>query len=249
MTFDTVDYPLLGTALQSPDGLLLKNTQAAKGWRALNEGAPLGSWIGVPLIASNQLIGLLSLAHTSLDYFSKEHLRLARSLAIPAAAAIQNARLYERAEIYGAELSRRISDLHRTERALEESEEGRIASDDRFQKVFRSAPIALSVTTLADGTFVEVNEAFECRFGYTRKELVGRSSLDLGFWEDARERTRLIEKLRVQPRIRNAVVRFRHKSGEIRASRYSAETIELDGQLCILLVAEDLPEPQAKRLN
>jgi PAS domain S-box-containing protein len=68
------------------------------------------SWICIPLIASTertsseQVLGLLSLGHTRPGAFSKENLRVAQSLGIAAAVAIQNARLYERAEIYAAEL-------------------------------------------------------------------------------------------------------------------------------------------------
>ena len=69
------------------------------------------SWLCVPLIASQQVLGILSLGDARARAFTHEHLRLAKSLAIPAAVAIQNARLYERAEIYGAELEQRLVDL------------------------------------------------------------------------------------------------------------------------------------------
>jgi len=72
--------------------------------------------------------------------FTDEDLRRTQLLAIPAAVAIQNSRLYECASIYGSELERRANDLHEAKRALEESEEGRKVSDERFQKVFRSSP-------------------------------------------------------------------------------------------------------------
>jgi len=68
------------------------------------------SWICVPLIASTQrpsserVLGLLSVGHSRPCTFTTEHFRVAQSLAISAAVAIQNARLYERAEIYAAEL-------------------------------------------------------------------------------------------------------------------------------------------------
>ena len=41
-----------------------------------------------------------------------------------------------------------------------------------------------------------MNARFEHRFGYTRYELIGRTSTELGFWEDPDERVELIEKLR-----------------------------------------------------
>jgi GAF domain-containing protein len=54
--------------------------------------------------------------HGRPDQFTREHLRLAASLAIPATAAIENARLCERAEIYGAELENRLGELRPREK-------------------------------------------------------------------------------------------------------------------------------------
>jgi PAS domain S-box-containing protein len=74
----------------------------------------LRSWICVPLVASTgrpsseRVLGLLSVGHSRSSAFTKEHFRVAQSLAISAAVAIQNARLYERAEIYAAELEAMI---------------------------------------------------------------------------------------------------------------------------------------------
>lgn len=78
----------------------------------------------------------------------------------PAAAAIQNSRLYERAEIFGSELQRRLTDLRQTEKALEQSEEGRRVSEDKFQKVFRSTLCRFSRSRRpADHTFVKSPDA------------------------------------------------------------------------------------------
>ena len=72
------------------------------------------SWICVPLVASTErppserVLGLLSVGHSRPCAFTTEHFRVAQSLAISAAVAIQNARLYERAEIYAAELEAMI---------------------------------------------------------------------------------------------------------------------------------------------
>jgi GAF domain-containing protein len=45
--------------------------------------------------------------------FTEDHLRRPELLAIPVAVAIQNARLYSTAEIYGSELEKRLADLQR----------------------------------------------------------------------------------------------------------------------------------------
>jgi PAS domain-containing protein len=114
-------------------------------------------------VASQRTLGLLSVGHAEPDSFSREDLRRAQLLAIPAAAAIQNSRLYECASIYGSELEKRINDLHEAQHALEQSEESRKISEDKFQKVFRSSPVAFSITTVNEGRFLDVNTAFECR--------------------------------------------------------------------------------------
>jgi GAF domain-containing protein len=88
-------------------------------------------------------------------------MRRAQLLAIPAAAAIQNSRLYEYASIYGCELEKRINDLHEAKHAFEQSEESRKISEDKFQKVFRSSPVELAITTVNEGRCLEVNAAFE----------------------------------------------------------------------------------------
>jgi PAS domain S-box-containing protein len=245
-TLELFEFPILERVLPLQDGLLIEDTLRETDWRPLGQQSParsaVRSWMGVPIISANQVLGVLSLAHSSPAQFSPEHLRLIRSLATPAAVAIQNARLYERAEIYGAELERRIAELHRVEETLKESEQGRRASEERFQKVFRSAPVAMSVTSLAEGRFIEVNETFERRFGLTRKELLGRTSTELGFSEDPSGRTQLIDRIRGGGQVRGAIARVKLKSGLFQATRYSAELIDFDGQLCLLVATEDPPD-------
>ena len=239
-TMEISEFPILARLFQRQEGLLVEDTLQEKEWRPLAEKSSVRSWIGIPINSSNQTLGILSLAHSSPASFSFNHLQLTRALATSAAVAIQNARLYERAEIYGAELEHRIAELHRVERTLQESEQGRRASEDLFQKVFRSVPVAISLTSLAEGKFIEVNETFERRFGFARTELLGHSSTELGFWEDPQERTRLIEQLRGGARVQDAVARLKSKSGHFEPTLFSAEVIDLDGQPCLLVVIEDL---------
>lgn len=240
-TVDASNYPVLLAALRSPSGILVSDTRTWEGWRDFPVGIPMRSWVGVPLRASDQVVGLLIVAHTLPGQFRGEHLRITGSLALSASVAIQNARLYERAEIYGAELEGRLADLHRTEQALSLLEKDRRASEDRFGKVFRFAPVALSVTSLDEGRFVDVNEAFERHFRYTRTDLIGKTSTELGFWENPEERSHLADSLRQGKRVHAVVARFRIGSGEFRHFLYSAETIDLDGRLCILLACDRPP--------
>jgi GAF domain-containing protein len=125
LTFNAADFPLLQGVLINQTGLMLLDTQREDEWRALKGSGQLRSWLCVPLVASHQTLGLLSLGHSAPGSFTQEHLRLAKSLAIPAAAAIQNARLYECAKIFGTELKKSASDLQEAQSALQRLQSGR----------------------------------------------------------------------------------------------------------------------------
>jgi PAS domain S-box-containing protein len=248
-TLDAADHPIMQAVLTTQECVLLPDTREAPEWRAIEGHTEVRSWLAVPLVAAQQTLGLLSLEHTVSNSLTQEHLRIAKSIAIPAAVAIQNARLYERAEIYGEELERRLLDLRDAKQALEQSEENCRASEDRFQKVFRSSPIAFSITTLIEGRYIDVNEGFERRYGFARAEVLGRTSQEIRLWDDLAERTKLVEHLRRGSAVRNSVTKFRAKSGEIIVSAYSADTIQLEGQACLLIVSENLPSCGQQQLN
>jgi GAF domain-containing protein len=74
----------------------------------------LRAWMGVPLIVGDRVIGILSLSHTEPGRFTEDHARLAASFGAQVAAAIENARLYERAQGVAAleERQRLARDLH-----------------------------------------------------------------------------------------------------------------------------------------
>jgi len=231
----------LKSILANQKSVLIRDTAGEESWATFEGHAELRSWLSVPLVASGQYLGFLSVGHTEPGRFTEDHLRRAQLLAVPAAAAIQNSRLYERAAIYGEELERRVKDLSETQAALLQSEEARRISDERFQKVFRSSPIPFSVTTLAEGRFLDVNAAFEQRYGYSRKEVLGHTVHELRIWEDPKDRTLMIAQLERGP-IRNVVTRLRTKSGEIKVTVYSADKVQFDGHTCVLAVSEDVLE-------
>jgi PAS domain S-box-containing protein len=239
VTWSAPDHPPLMHVLVTQNSLLVGDTAEQEGWHQFKGHRQFHSWLCVPLIASHSVLGLLSLGDSNAHAFTHEHLRLAKSLALPAAVAIQNARLYECAEIYGAELEKRLADLERTQRALQKAEENQAFSEDKFTKVFRASPIAFSITTLDEGRFLDVNEAFEHRYGYSRDELIGRTVLEIGIWDDPDDRLRMLSEIRARGPIRNHATRLRNRSGAVVETIYSAQLIQLDGQQCILAVTED----------
>jgi PAS domain S-box-containing protein len=249
LTFVADESPFFQRIWSERKSIMIPDTSALEDWQTFTGHEQFRSWLSVPLIASEDFLGFLSVAHLEPNKYDEDHLRRAELLAIPAALAIQNARLYSTAEIYGSELEKRLSDLQKAERVLDQLETDRRASEETFQRIFHSSPIAFSITTLEEGRFLEVNAAFESRYGYSRKELLGRTVHELKFWDDPADRRFLIQQLRRGGPIRNVITQLRAKSGEVKLTAYSADRIEFDGQTCILAVSEDVLTHDPKRIN
>jgi PAS domain S-box-containing protein len=249
LTFTTDEAPFMRSILDDQKSVLIPDTKQEKDWRTFKGHSHLRSWLSVPLIASDQYLGCLSVGHVHPNMYTKEHLRRAELLAIPAAVAIQNARLFSCTEIYASELEKRLGDLRQAETALAQAQGDQRISDEKFQKVFRSSPIPFSITTVKEGRFIDVNAAFERRYGYAREELLGHTVHELRIWEDPADRMLMVEQLQRSGPIRNVITRLRTKSGEVKLTAYSADRIQFDGQSCILAVSEDLPEYDKEKVN
>ena len=249
LTIVADESTFLHRVLTEQKSVLIVDTKNQEGWQNFKGHKHFRSWLSVPLVSTGDYLGLLSIGHSDPNRFTEDHLRRARLLAIPAAAAIQNARLYETARIYGETLEIRIADLKRAETALAQCEDSRRSSEEKFEKVFRSSPVPFSITTVKEGKFIDVNAAFERRYGYSRAEVLGRTVHDLRIWEDPADREFMIAQLNKGGPVRNVMTRLRMKSGEIRVTAYSADRIQFEGQSCILAISEDMLQVDPQKSN
>ena len=249
LTFVADESTFFHRMLTEQQSVLIADTKTEEKWQTFKGHKQLRSWLSVPLVASGQYLGCLSIGHTQPNLYTPDHLRRAELLAIPAAAAIQNARLYETAWIYGETLETRIAELQRTESALARSEDSRKSFEEKFERVFESCPLPFSITTLKEGRFLDVNAAFEHRYGYSRNEILGRTVEELRIWEDPTDRGLMLVRLNQGGPIRNMMTRLRTKSGVIKLTAYSASKIQFEGETCILAVSEDVQQYDSEKSN
>lgn len=149
---------------------------------------------------------------------------------------------------------------HMVQIAIErkQMEEKLLESNEKFSKVFYSSPVATSITRMSDGRFVDANEEFLNRLGYSRDEVIGRTALELGLWAEPAEREKMMRIMREQGSLRNFETAFRTKSGETGIGLLSREIVELGGEKHIvgstlditeLKQAEERVEQQFQRLT
>jgi PAS domain S-box-containing protein len=127
-----------------------------------------------------------------------------------------------------------------TERKLAEGKF--LESEELFSSVFRSSPVGIGISSLADGRFIEINDAFLHTYGYERQEIIGHTSDELILWADPEYRGRVVAMLSEKGSVRNMEMKCRRKSGEIGDLLFSAELVQLGGEICFLGMIIDITE-------
>ncbi len=118
-------------------------------------------------------------------------------------------------------------------------------SEARYRTVFQTSRDALSITGFADGSYVEVNQAFLDLVGFEREELIGRTSASCGTWADLKDREHVVELLRQNASFQDVEVRLMRKNGEVFWTIMSASVIVVEGTACILAVTRDISDARA----
>mgnify|MGYP005840258261 FL=1 len=140
------------------------------------------------------------------------------------------------------EMSARVAALAASEALLRQERDALRLSEEKFNRTFHATPDAITITRQANGTYLEVNDSFVTLSGYTREEVIGRSTLDINIWADPQDRARLVETLQTQGQVQNLESSFRRKDGSLVASLVSARTLRVDGEDCILAVVRDISD-------
>jgi PAS domain S-box-containing protein len=128
-----------------------------------------------------------------------------------------------------------VTERHRAEQAVR-------LSEAKFATAFRASPHAMTITSLKDGRFIDVNASFERQSGYTREEVLGKTILDIRLWADSPDFASVMEDSLKRQKVTGREVRLRTKGGRIVHAIYSVEVIHIDGEPCALAAGEDITE-------
>ncbi len=137
-----------------------------------------------------------------------------------------------------------VTDRKQAEDALRESEK-------RFSRIFRSNPAPQVISHIDTGYIIDVNDRWLDMLGYTRDEMVGRTSREVGgagIWADPSERGRIVAKLKKYGRFQNEPVEFRTKSGQPILALWSAEAVEFAGRRVMLsMIYDETTQKQSEK--
>ncbi|MFX1237303.1 MAG: PAS domain S-box protein, partial [Promethearchaeota archaeon] len=131
-----------------------------------------------------------------------------------------------------------ITDI--TERKLAEH---KIAeSEEKFSKTFHESIVIMAISTIEEGKFLEVNDAFLKTLGFSKKEVIGKTSQELNIFLNFKERREIIKEVKEQKFAKNREMLIRKKDGTIIQGLFSVSQIMLQDRPYLLTMMNDITE-------
>lgn len=178
-------------------------------------GNPCAQWMGAPLKVDGRSIGVIALQdYHNANAYTEEDKQLLLFVADQTATAIYR---------------QQVEAAQRDARAY-------------FEKSFHGSSALMSIGRLSDGKIIEINPSFLRASGYTRDEVVGRTTAELNVWQHASQREEFFALFAKRGSIRDFFVNFRSKDGRLHTLLLNADLVVLAGEPCMLNVGIDITE-------
>ncbi|MGE5389594.1 MAG: diguanylate cyclase [Deltaproteobacteria bacterium] len=115
-------------------------------------------------------------------------------------------------------------------------------SEAKFFRAFHINPGIMSITTLEEGRFIDVNKSFCQKTEYERNEILGHTSKELGIYAEIERRDEFINYLKDQGRVRDFETILLSRSGKQIIGLLSADIIRIGTDTYLLVNATDITE-------
>ena len=125
------------------------------------------------------------------------------------------------------------------------SDEALRSSERKFAAAFHGSSDLITLARLDTGEILEVNLGFERMSGYSRSEVVGRTSTALELWTDPAQRTALLARVTAGDTVFDVETTLRCKDGSLRTVLLWIDAVELAGELCMLSIGRDITQQRA----
>jgi PAS domain S-box-containing protein len=129
--------------------------------------------------------------------------------------------------------------VHDATAEVRQQQEAR-ATSAMLGTTFDASPDGLMVTEFDGGRILMCNQPMLDMLGLARHEALGRSTAELGIWQNPHERDRLMEALRNHGRVDGLRAQARNRLGPPHTLRLSSRLYELNGQIHTVTSARDV---------
>ncbi|MCF8155349.1 MAG: PAS domain-containing sensor histidine kinase, partial [Rhodoferax sp.] len=144
-------------------------------------------------------------------------------------------------------LEQKVDELARQESATRTNEQ-------KVMQLLNASPLPITVASFASGVYVDVNPAWERFFQFSKTDVMGKTSVELGFWQDIRQRQGWIDTFSAEGRVSGHEVNYLMRDGTQRVFLLSSERFFYGDEDCVLTMSVDVTdrkrmESELKMLN
>ena len=139
----------------------------------------------------------------------------------------------------------RVEGIGRDVTARKEAEEALRQSEERFSRAFRLSPVAIALSTLPEGRFIDVNDSFLQTFDFSREMVIDRTASELSIWENSEDLAKISAILKEGEAVCGMECKFRTRAGASRIALVFVEKIQLSNSTCAIFITHDITD----RLN
>lgn len=111
-----------------------------------------------------------------------------------------------------------------------------------FEKIFQMNPAAVSLSDLETGTYREINQAYCDLIGYTREQIVGKTSIELGIWKTKFDRARIKKELEELGWSKNVEATINHSDGSERHVISGNRVFKMGDRMMLLALLIDITD-------
>ena len=120
--------------------------------------------------------------------------------------------------------------------------------EEKFRRVFHLSPVAIAISSLAEGRLIEANAAYWKLTGFEPRSAIGKTTVELGTWSSDHERQNFVSKLKEQRSLHDPAYQIRSQSGEYRTTLAFYELIEIEDQPAVMSMFYDITEQKNTQL-
>ncbi|MEI7597555.1 MAG: PAS domain S-box protein [Bacteroidota bacterium] len=115
-------------------------------------------------------------------------------------------------------------------------------TEERFAKAFNAGSSILAITEFDSGKIVDVNEAFVHFFGYSKQEVLGKTTSEMGFYYNIDDRTKIMAKVTENGAVRDLEIRFTDHSKQVKTVLFTMSKVNIGEGLFWLTSMTDISD-------
>ena len=113
-------------------------------------------------------------------------------------------------------------------------------SEEKFFKVFNRSQLSMAISEISTGKFVNVNRQFLETFGYTKDEIIGRSSKEINLYADYSQRELVVKRVMNHEDVENKELILVTKNGDQLNCLVSVTVIQIQTHSYLLVSAVNI---------